>query len=35
VTFRPTTTGTKSATLTLTDNAANSPQSVGLTGQGK
>ena len=34
VTFKPTTTGTQTATLRLTDNAANSPQSVGLTGHG-
>ena len=32
--FRPTATGTRSSTLTLTDNAANSPQTVALTGIG-
>jgi hypothetical protein len=34
VTFSPTTTGTRTATLTFTDNAANSPQTVPLTGTG-
>lgn len=34
VTFKPTSTGTRTATLSLTNNAANSPQSVGLTGYG-
>jgi trimeric autotransporter adhesin len=32
VTFSPTGNGTRSSTLRLTDNAANSPQSVGLSG---
>ncbi len=32
VTFRPTATGTRSASVTVTDNAANSPQNVSLTG---
>jgi uncharacterized protein YjdB len=35
VTFRPNNTGTFSATLNLTDNATNSPQTVGLSGSGK
>ncbi|MFZ0744436.1 MAG: choice-of-anchor D domain-containing protein [Terracidiphilus sp.] len=35
VAFKPTTTGAQTATLSLTDNAANSPQSVGLTGTGR
>jgi hypothetical protein len=35
VTFRPTATGTRTANLRLTDNAANSPQNVGLSGSGK
>jgi HYDIN/CFA65/VesB family protein len=35
VTFRPTQTGTRTGALTLTDNAPNSPQNVGLTGTGK
>ncbi|MGH9864665.1 MAG: choice-of-anchor D domain-containing protein [Candidatus Acidiferrales bacterium] len=34
VTFGPTTTGTMAASLTITDNASNSPQSVSLTGTG-
>jgi hypothetical protein len=34
VTFKPTATGARSASLTITDNAANSPQSVSLTGTG-
>jgi hypothetical protein len=34
VTFTPAATGTLSATLTFTDNATGSPQSVGLTGTG-
>ncbi len=34
VTFSPTTTGTRTATLTFTDNAPNSPQSAALTGGG-
>jgi Abnormal spindle-like microcephaly-assoc'd, ASPM-SPD-2-Hydin len=34
VTFSPTATGSRSASLTLTDNAADSPQSVALTGTG-
>jgi hypothetical protein len=34
VTFAPTVTGTRSGTLTITDNATNSPQSVSLTGTG-
>lgn len=35
VTFRPTATGTQNATLRLSDNAPNSPQSVALSGNGK
>jgi uncharacterized protein YjdB len=35
VTFRPNALGTQTARLTLTDNAANSPQNVGLSGSGK
>ncbi|MGA2003228.1 MAG: choice-of-anchor D domain-containing protein [Terriglobales bacterium] len=35
VTFTPTQTGTRTGDLTFTDNAPNSPQSVGLTGTGK
>jgi hypothetical protein len=35
VTFSPTRTGARSATLTIRDNAANSPQTVGLTGTGQ
>ena len=35
VTFRPNNTGTYSATLNITDNANNSPQSVALTGNGR
>jgi hypothetical protein len=34
VTFKPTTTGTRSATLKVTDNAAGSPQTVSLSGTG-
>jgi len=34
VTFKPTTTGSRSANVTITDNAAGSPQSVSLTGTG-
>lgn len=34
VTFTPSTTGSYSATMTLTDNASNNPQSVKLTGTG-
>ena len=34
VVFKPSTTGSESATLTLTDNAPNSPQSVPLSGTG-
>jgi hypothetical protein len=34
VTFSPTATGTRSAAFTLTDNAANSPQTVPITGTG-
>ncbi|MGO9590578.1 MAG: choice-of-anchor D domain-containing protein, partial [Candidatus Acidiferrales bacterium] len=34
VTFKPTTTGTRSAILKVTDNAAGSPQTVSLTGTG-
>jgi hypothetical protein len=34
ITFKPTTTGTRSATLIVTDNAANSPQTVPITGMG-
>jgi len=34
VTFTPTTTGTATGSLTVTDNASNSPQSVSLTGTG-
>ena len=33
--FDPTTGGTRNGTLTLTDNASNSPQTVGLTGEGQ
>jgi hypothetical protein len=35
VTFTPTQTGTRTGAVTFTDNAPNSPQSVGLTGIGK
>ena len=35
LTFKPTTTGTRSAQLTVSDNAANSTQQVRLTGTGK
>jgi len=35
VTFKPTATGSRSATLTATDTANNSPQTVSLTGTGK
>ena len=34
VTFKPTTAGDKAATLTLTNNAANSPQAIQFTGAG-
>jgi hypothetical protein len=34
VTFKPTAEGTRSGTVTITDNAANSPQTVALTGTG-
>jgi len=34
VTFTPTATGTRSGTLTITDNSAGSPRTVELTGQG-
>ena len=34
ITFSPTATGTRSATFILTDNAANSPQNVPITGTG-
>ncbi|MGD0693506.1 MAG: choice-of-anchor D domain-containing protein [Terriglobia bacterium] len=34
VTFTPTTTGTRTGTLTVADNASNSPQTVSLTGTG-
>ena len=34
VTFTPTAVGTRSGTLTITDNASNSPQTVSLTGTG-
>lgn len=34
VTFTPTNTGTRTGTLTMTDNAPNSPQTVSLTGTG-
>ena len=35
VTFKPTASGTRSAALSITDNASGSPQAVGLTGTGK
>jgi kumamolisin len=35
VTFTPTKTGTRTGAVTITDNAANSPQSVALSGTGK
>jgi hypothetical protein len=35
VTFKPTATGTQSASLKLSDNASNSPQTVGLSGSGR
>jgi trimeric autotransporter adhesin len=35
ITFTPSATGTRTASLTLTDNATNSPQTVGLSGTGK
>jgi len=35
VTFKPTATGTRTATLDVTDSANNSPQTVSLTGTGK
>ncbi|PYV35157.1 MAG: hypothetical protein DMG22_03325, partial [Acidobacteria bacterium] len=34
VTFTPAATGTRSGTLTVTDNATNSPQTASLTGTG-
>jgi hypothetical protein len=34
VTFKPTAEGTRTGSLTITDNAANSPQTVALTGTG-
>jgi hypothetical protein len=34
ITFTPATTGSRNAAVTITDNAANSPQSVSLTGTG-
>lgn len=34
VTFKPTATGTRNGTLTVTDNASNSPQTASLTGTG-
>src|SRR5207253_3935910 len=34
VTFTPTATGTRTGAITITDNAAGSPQSVNLTGTG-
>jgi len=34
VTFTPTATGSRSATLTVTDNASNSPQTAGVSGTG-
>src|SRR5207344_2065285 len=34
VVFTPTASGVRTGTLTITDNAANSPQSVALTGSG-
>src|SRR5438094_3071729 len=34
VTFKPTTTGTRTGAITITDNASDSPQSVALTGNG-
>ncbi len=35
LTFKPTATGARTANLTLTDNATNSPQNVGLSSSGK
>jgi hypothetical protein len=35
VTFSPTTTGAATGALTFTDDAANNPQSVALTGTGR
>jgi hypothetical protein len=35
VTFTPTATGTRTATLNVNDSANNSPQTVSLTGTGK
>jgi hypothetical protein len=35
VTFTPTATGTRTATLNVNDSANNSPQQVSLTGTGK
>jgi centrosomal CEP192-like protein len=34
VTFRPTVTGTRNGTITITDSAVDSPQTVALTGTG-
>src|SRR2546427_171726 len=34
VTFTPAVTGSRSATLTVTDNASNSPQTAGVSGTG-
>src|SRR5215471_2555104 len=34
VTFTPANTGTRTGTVTITDNASNSPQSISLTGTG-
>jgi hypothetical protein len=34
VTFKPTTTGGRSASVTITDNASGSPQSIGVSGNG-
>ena len=34
VTFKPTATGTRTGTVTITDNASNSPQTISLTGTG-
>jgi hypothetical protein len=35
VTFRPTAIGSRTANLRLTDSATNSPQNIGLSGNGK
>jgi hypothetical protein len=35
VTFTPSTTGQRTGTITISDNASNSPQSVGLSGTGQ